>query len=168
MCSDKAILYPDTKKRQRQTDFIVCRWVRWHGVISRVHSWGNNALDKRSAQLGRDDSHPSWQLSTKPPRRRWCHSPKTWLIDVRCRMQIDLQLSFVPGEGLGETERARDRGRRREITAGPMAMAAGVIKQSSRVWLHSRLIASKHPWNLTEKIKNLRWRENAERVRKSW
>lgn len=25
--------------------------------------------------------------STKHQRKRWCHSPKTWLIDVRCRKQ---------------------------------------------------------------------------------
>lgn len=51
--------------------------------------------------LERDDSHPSWRLSTQPQRRRWCHAPKPWLIDVRCRMQIDLQLSFGASGGVG-------------------------------------------------------------------
>lgn len=54
------------------------RQVRWCKTISQMHSGGkNNALDKESAQLGQNDSHPSWRLSTKPQRRRWCHSPKT-------------------------------------------------------------------------------------------
>lgn len=107
--------------------------VGWQKPISSASSWGNNALDKRSAQLGQDDSHPSRQLS-KSLRRRRCCSPKTWLIDVRCRMQIDLQLSCAPQIRRRKTS-AVTRQRRAEIIALSPVMAAGVeaAKQSSQL-----------------------------------
>lgn len=119
--------------------------VGWQRPISRASSWGNNALDKRSAQLGRDDSHPSRQLS-KSLRRRWCCSPKTWLIDVRCRMQIDLQLSCAPQIRQRKTS-AVTRQRQAEIIAFSPATAAAVeaAQQSSQ------LIAAWKPWNWIRK-----------------
>lgn len=118
-------------------------------------------------KFGRDDSHPSWRLSTKPQRRRGCHSPKTWLIDVRCRMQIDLQLSFVTPQGWGETERGWGRGRQKEIMACLIAMAAGILEQWSLVllqWQLGRVTQNGGGWGALKESCPLRWLEFVDRT----
>lgn len=71
-----------------------------------------------------------------------------WLMsDVECKLIYSSLLCL-------ERERKRqsedwDQDRQKEIIARAMAMALGVIKLSSLVWLHLQLIAAKYPPNLT-------------------
>lgn len=49
---ERMLLADETRQCQTDGFHSLSRRVRWRRLISQVHSWGNNALDKRSAQLG--------------------------------------------------------------------------------------------------------------------
>lgn len=103
------------KTRRRQTDFILSTDESGGTRRSAECILGETMpLIRDPLNLGEMTAIHLSDSQQSHRRRRWCHSPKTWLIDVRCRMQIDLQLSFVPREEHTETDWGWDQDRNGE------------------------------------------------------